>query len=165
MNGRGVGDPERLVTVGPQATPDPVAPGQPAVAAPGPESGARNRRSAERFDVQWSVDCATEETFLFAAITNVSAMGIFVSTLEPLPVGTLVTLRFAPAHAEEPFVLTGTVQWVNIASPLENTPNPGMGVRFSSLSPEERERLVEVIHTIAYLREEPWPRAVPGAGD
>lgn len=41
----------------------------------------------------WSVDCETDDTFLYAAITNISAMGIFVKTLEPLSIGTEVTLR------------------------------------------------------------------------
>ena len=38
----------------------------------------------------------TEDTFLYACITNISAMGIFVRTDTPLPVGTRLTLRFAP---------------------------------------------------------------------
>ena len=33
-----------------------------------------------------------------------------------------------------------------------------MGIRFSSLTLADRERIVEAIHTIAYLREEPRPR-------
>lgn len=103
----------------------------------------------------WSVDCEAEETFLYAAITNISAMGIFVTTKEPLPVGTRVTLRFAPPHSRDEFVLTGVVQWVNPVRPREDNPNPGMGVRFTSLTLPDRERIVETIHTIAYLREEP----------
>ncbi|APR87086.1 hypothetical protein A7982_12435 [Minicystis rosea] len=122
---------------------------------PTPESGARNRRSADRIDVMWSVDCETEETFLYAAITNISAMGIFVRTTEPLPVGTRLMLRFAPPHAREPFALSGMVQWVNPLRPREDNPNPGMGIRFSSLTLADRERIVEAIRTIAYLREEP----------
>src|ERR1700690_1992503 len=62
------------------------------------ESGARDRRGGERLDVLWSVDCETEDTFLYAAITNISEMGIFVRTTEPLAVGTSVILRFAPPH-------------------------------------------------------------------
>ena len=34
-----------------------------------------------------------------------------------------------------------------------DNPNPGMGVRFVDLTLDERERLVEVIRTIAYVRE------------
>lgn len=126
-----------------------------------------DRRSSPRLEVLWSVDCETEDTFLYAAITNISEMGIFVQTTEPLAVGTALTLRFAPAHAPiatgnpggapqappEPFVLEGTVQWVNRARPT--TPNPGMGIRFERLTLDDRERIVESIRTIAYLREEP----------
>lgn len=121
--------------------------------ASGPESV--NRRSAPRYDVTWAVDCTTEDTFLYAAITNISALGIFVRTLEPLALGTRVTLRFALAEGDEPFILQGVVQWQNVATPLRPTLNPGMGVRFVELTADERERIVEAIHTIAYLREEP----------
>jgi type IV pilus assembly protein PilZ len=146
------------------------------------------RRSSERIEVLWSVDCETEDTFLYAAITNISEMGIFVRTEEPLAVGTSVTLRFAPPLAKgriwqvgpielghdgaasspkprappEPFVLDGVVQWVNRVRPREDNPNPGMGIRFARLTLADRERIVEAIHTIAYLREE--PRAAEGAG-
>lgn len=112
-----------------------------------------NRRSSERFDVTWSVDCETEDTFLYASIANISEMGIFVRTTDPLAIGTHVTLRFAAPSMPEPFVLRGTVQWVNEVRPLHDNPNPGMGIRFTSLEPDDRERLVEAIHTIAYLRE------------
>lgn len=116
----------------------------------------KNRRSHERIDVTWSVDCEAEETFLYAAITNISEMGIFVRTTEPLPVGTSLTLRFAPT-AETPFVLHGVVQWVNAVRENHDNPNPGMGVHFTELTLADRERIVQAIRTIAYLREEPRP--------
>jgi type IV pilus assembly protein PilZ len=97
------------------------------------------------------VDCVTDDTFLYAAITNISEMGIFVRCNEPFLVGTLVSLRFAPNDGHDPFVLPGRVQWVNPYRP--ECRNPGMGVRFLELTGEDRERLVEVIHTIAYVRD------------
>ena len=112
-----------------------------------------NRRAAERFDVTWSVDCETEETFLYASITNISALGIFVRTTEPLEVGTRLILRFAPPGARAPFVVQGVVQWVNPVLALAVSPNPGMGVRFLDLNAEDRERLVDAIRTIAYVRD------------
>ncbi|MFO0548038.1 MAG: PilZ domain-containing protein [Polyangiaceae bacterium] len=110
-----------------------------------------DRRATERHPVTWPVDCDTEETFLYAEITNISEMGIFVRTTEPLAIGTKLRLRFAPAHSPEigSFELEGRVQWINLARP--GCPNPGMGLAFFSLSLEDRERLVEVIRTIAYL--------------
>lgn len=122
-----------------------------------PES--RERRRSERLEVTWSVDCETEETFLYASITNISEMGIFVRTTEPLPVGTELTLRFSPPASHRglsgdpiaEFVLRGAVQWINPAT--SGGPNPGMGIRFAHLSPEDRERIVDTIRTIAYLRD------------
>ena len=110
------------------------------------------RRNAERIDVTWAVDCETEDTFLYANITNISEMGIFVRTTEPLEMGTRLRLTFAPPGAEG-FTLEGTVAWINPVRENGDNPNPGMGVKFVDLKLPERERLVEVIRTIAYLRD------------
>jgi type IV pilus assembly protein PilZ len=108
------------------------------------------RRSAERVDVTWSVDCETDDTFLYASIANISELGIFVMTREPLDVGTVLTLRFAPPGHPE-FVMRGVVQWVNAVRALSVSPNPGMGVRFVDLTNDDRARLVEAIRTIAFV--------------
>jgi type IV pilus assembly protein PilZ len=112
----------------------------------------RNRRIADRFEVTWSVDCETEDTFLYASITNISEMGIFVRTEKPLAVGTRMTLRFAPPSTPSSFVLSGVVQWINPVRALGDNPNPGMGICFDSLQPADRERIVEAVRTIAYVR-------------
>jgi type IV pilus assembly protein PilZ len=114
---------------------------------------ASERRSFERIDVEWSVDCETEETFLYASITNISEMGIFVATHEPLEVGTRLTLRFAMPGEESPYILLGQVAWVNPIRMLSDNPNPGMGIRFVDLSPESRERIINSVRTIAYVRD------------
>lgn len=111
-----------------------------------------DRRTFDRYDVEWAVDCVASDTFLFASITNISEMGIFVRTTEPLTTGTRLRLTFSPPGAAG-FSLEGAVAWVNKVRPDGDNPNPGMGIRFINLKPEERERLVEVIRTIAYLRD------------
>lgn len=118
----------------------------------GASVAAAERRSHDRFDVEWDVDCVADDTFLYASITNISAMGIFVQTTKPLVVGTRLMLSFSPP-GHKPFKLEGKVAWVNKVRDDGDNPNPGMGVRFNKLSPEDRERLVEVIRTIAYVRE------------
>ena len=117
-----------------------------------PSDRGADRRAAERVPATWAVDCETPDTFLYASIANISELGIFVRTTDPLAVGTLVTLRFAPPNTE-PFNLQGIVQWINFLKPNHDNPNPGMGVRFVDLSALDRERLIDVIKTIAYLRE------------
>jgi type IV pilus assembly protein PilZ len=119
---------------------------------PDPQPHRDNRRSYDRYDVEWAVDCVAEDTFLYASIANISAMGIFVKTVDPLPVGTRLVLTFAPPGYES-FKLEGQVAWINAVRDDGDNPNPGMGVRFVNLQPDERERLVEVIRTIAYVRE------------
>lgn len=122
---------------------------------PASEPPSDEKRSAERVEVEWAVDCETEDTFLYASITNISEMGIFVRTDEPLAVGTEITLSFSPRGDEPTFTMVGRVQWVNQVQTFGENLNPGMGVKFVSLSPDQRERLVATIHTIAYLRNDP----------
>lgn len=112
--------------------------------------GGSDRRNSERVEVTWSVDCEAQDTFLYASITNISEMGIFVQTKEPLEIGTHLTLRFSPP-GHQPFVLRGIVQWVNAVRALSISPNPGMGIRFAQLTATDRERLVETVRTFAYV--------------
>jgi type IV pilus assembly protein PilZ len=79
-------------------------------------------------------------------------MGIFVKTTDPLAIGTGQVLTFAPP-GYEPFKLEGQVAWINPVRPNGDNPNPGMGLRFVNLRPDDRERLVEVVRTIAYVRD------------
>jgi type IV pilus assembly protein PilZ len=122
------------------------------------ETSASNRRLHDRIDVSWDVDCETEDTFLYASIRNVSELGIFVLTREPLEVGTRLMLRFSPPGADpaldlEGFNLEGRVQWVNPVRALSDNRNPGMGILFVNITADERERLVSMVRTIAYVRD------------
>jgi type IV pilus assembly protein PilZ len=112
------------------------------------------KRSSERIEVSWAVDCETDDTFLYASIANISEMGIFVRTDAPFAVGTYIRLRFTPENAE-PFFLLGRVQWLNEVRAFGDNINPGMGIMFMGLAAEDRERLVALIRTIAYLRSDP----------
>ena len=113
---------------------------------------ASDRRIYDRFEVTWAVDCVADDTFLYASIANISEMGIFVRTIDPLPVGTGLSLQFAPPGYES-FRLRGVVAWLNRVREDGDNPNPGMGIRFVGLTLDDRERLVEIIRTIAYVRE------------
>jgi type IV pilus assembly protein PilZ len=46
--------------------------------------------------VDIEVDYKSADTFLFAYITDISAMGIFIRTNAPEPPGTLLNLSFTP---------------------------------------------------------------------
>lgn len=117
-----------------------------------PPVSGKDRRTYDRVPVSWEVDCTVEDTFLYASIANISAMGIFIRTEEPLAIGTEMDLAFHPPGYDA-FHLRGQVAWVNPVRADGDNPNPGMGVRFLELTPEDRERLVDVVHAIAYLRD------------
>jgi type IV pilus assembly protein PilZ len=121
---------------------------------PDRRSGAE-RRQWERVLVDLQVDYRAEDTFLFAYITDISAMGIFVQTHEPETPGTRLNLRFSVPGQKIDFELEGEVIWINPYRPgdRENL-NPGMGIRFIDLQPADRERLTELVKTFAYLHDD-----------
>jgi type IV pilus assembly protein PilZ len=116
-----------------------------------------NRRSEVRHAVHLEVDCSAGgggDTFLYAYITDISSMGIFIRTDAPLAVGTMLELGFTPpttTKGEPPpkrLELTGEVMWNTSGQP---DAVPGMGVRFHHTSPKTRSRLLEIVRAIAYL--------------
>lgn len=117
--------------------------------AAGPKTGAE-RREHTRYDTELSVDWASGENFLFSYITNISEMGIFIRSDDPAAIGTPLQLRFGLPDAP-PLELAGVVTWVNPVRSDGTDLNPGMGVRFDSLTAEQREAIVELVKTIAYL--------------
>ncbi|MEJ7599283.1 MAG: TIGR02266 family protein [Kofleriaceae bacterium] len=117
-------------------------------------AGAANddRRRAPRVLVDLEVDYASEDNYLFAYITDISATGIFIRTTTPEGPGTLLNLRFMAIDHAGPIEAEGQVIWVNPYRP--GTPDnlhPGMGVRFVGLDDDVRHRLLELIRRFAYL--------------
>ena len=120
------------------------------------QDAGSERRTYERFDTWLHVDVASDDAFLFAYITNISEMGIFIRSEAPLSIGTELRLRFSPGGPEDgpALELDGMVVWINPMRANGDNPNPGMGVRFSNLLPEQRERVVALVRTVAYLQDD-----------
>jgi type IV pilus assembly protein PilZ len=118
-----------------------------------------DRRIHTRVMVDISVDYRSADTFLFAYITDISAMGIFIRTNAPEPPGTLLNLSFNPPGGGPQLNLEGRVMWVNPFRPgsYDNI-NPGMGVQFVDLSAPQREQIVQLVRTFAYLSDDDEPR-------
>lgn len=117
------------------------------------DSSGSERRNSQRFETSIAVDYASGETFLFAYLKDISEMGIFIRANDPLSIGTKLRLRF---HVDdgEPLVLDGEVTWINPYKKNGENINPGMGVRFTQLTPERREQVVALVRTVAYLRDD-----------
>jgi len=135
----------------------PKVKGDAAMAIPVPISDAERRR-APRVLVDLQVDYTSEENYLFAYITDISATGIFVRTTTPESRGTHLNLRFSDlpegftADEAGNLEVEGEVIWVNPYRPgAPDNLHPGMGIRFVSLDSELRDRLLELIRRFAYL--------------
>jgi len=112
----------------------------------------RERRQWQRVLVDLQVDYGEQDNYLFAYIKDISATGIFIKTEKPEEAGTQLNLRFTPADGGEALELEGEVIWVNEYRPGHPANlNPGMGVRFIGLTPEQRHRLDQFVKTFAYL--------------
>jgi type IV pilus assembly protein PilZ len=112
------------------------------------------RRRAPRILVDLEVDYASEDNYLFAYITDISATGIFVRTTTPEEPGTHLNLRFSPEGrgGEGEVEVEGEVIWVNPYRPgSPDNLNPGMGIRFVDLDDEVKVELLELIRRFAYL--------------
>ena len=128
----------------------PKAKGDAVVVVPLPVGDAERRR-APRMLVDLEVDYASEENYLFAYITDISATGIFIRTTTPEAPGTQLNLRFSSENSGA-IEVEGEVIWVNPYRPgAPDNLHPGMGIRFLSLDNELRDRLLELIGRFAYL--------------
>jgi type IV pilus assembly protein PilZ len=112
----------------------------------------RERREHTRVPVNLEVDYRSDDTFLFAYITDMSAMGIFIQTMTPKPPGTLLNLRFRTQDGKQ-LDVQGRVIWINQPHGADSI-NPGMGVQFVDLTPGERERIMSLVRTFAYLSDD-----------
>src|SRR5688572_29491909 len=118
----------------------------------GATTAGAERRADPRVFVDLEVDYRSEENYLFAYITDISATGIFIRTTTPEPPGTQLNLRFDDDEQGDRFELEGEVIWVNAYRPgAPDNLHPGMGIRFVGLDDEVRDQLLELIRRFAYL--------------
>lgn len=116
-----------------------------------------DRRVHERVLVDIEVDYKADDTFLFAYITDISAMGIFVQTNNPEPIGTRLNLCFRTPQelGAQMIEIEGEVIWINPHRPKDaQGRNPGMGIRFVDLTSQQREEILRLVRTFAYLDDE-----------
>jgi type IV pilus assembly protein PilZ len=112
----------------------------------------RERRVHQRVMVSMEVDYRCDDTFLFAYITDLSVMGIFIQTTNPHPPGTVLNLRFKPPGHPQVDV-EGRVIWINPPRKHDSI-NPGMGIEFVDLTPAQREQIKVLVRTFAYLSDD-----------
>ncbi len=93
-----------------------------------------DKRSAKRISYRSEVECSVNgDSLLNPEISDLSVTGAFIDSLNEIPPGSRVRLKFA--------LPTGKVVTVE-AEVVHSMPHFGMGVRFLDL-PEEQRRAIE----------------------
>jgi uncharacterized protein (TIGR02266 family) len=74
--------------------------------------------------------------------------GLFIESQSPLPVGTRLAMEFSfPEKSEEWMPAKGTVAWI-CPKADQYTFSPGMGVRFTEIAEDVRDRIHELVKSI-----------------
>ena len=83
------------------------------------------------------------DQFIVEYVQNISKGGVFIKSDNPLPVGTLVNLRFTVILDElETIEGVGKVAWV---APSGSQQQPGMGVVFTELTSYSKKLLEKLL--------------------
>ena len=106
------------------------------------------KRRETRHPIRLEVNYRCGDTYLFSRSSNLSEMGIFITTATPLGTGTHLELSFAEPGGADSIRVLGEVMWTLAAAPGVE---PGMGVRFIDPTPDARARIKALIRTMAYL--------------
>jgi uncharacterized protein (TIGR02266 family) len=99
-----------------------------------PEEDGAHRREYSRFSVDLDVTVGSEHNFYAGFAENLSAGGVFIATHNLKPVGSKIELSINLPDGVQMRAM-GEVRWIRVFNEASDTP-PGMGVRFSEISPE-----------------------------
>ncbi len=112
----------------------------------GPESKRRAPRVRISGPVQYSFD---QIGWSEGYASDISTGGMFVLTHEPIPVGSVIFLRFELPEFQQDITFEIIGQTVREEkNRLKKTGILGMGIQFVSMEEDHKERLVEIIGTI-----------------
>jgi uncharacterized protein (TIGR02266 family) len=110
-----------------------VVPSAAAVMAEAP-AAKKPQRSSPRVKMQATVDFNSDDNFYAGFSANISDGGLFVATVNLLPLGTEVDLSFTLPSGQR-IEAKGRVSWVREVNDKLPDAFPGMGVQFVGLSP------------------------------
>jgi uncharacterized protein (TIGR02266 family) len=110
---------------------------------------SREARTEPRVTLAFRVKYKTPEGQQFESRAGgIGGGGLFIESQSPLPVGTKLSLEFSlPEHANEWLAAKGVVAWV-CPKADQYTFSPGMGVRFTDIAPDIRNRVLELVKSL-----------------
>ncbi len=103
------------------------------------------KRAHERLPITLEVNYRTRMELLSADTENVSAGGMFIRTMYPLPEGTELNIQFAIPEESIEFSVTGKIVWAVSMEESQDESESGMGIKFVNMSREKLKILQDYI--------------------
>ena len=109
----------------------------------------KETRSEPRVNLAFRVRYKTPEGDRYdSRAGGIGGGGLFIESTTPLPVGTKLAMEFSlPEQPSEWIQAKGVVAWV-CPKADQYTFSPGMGVRFTDIQPEARDRILAIVKTL-----------------
>jgi len=107
---------------------------------PPPPEDPRERRE-KRYDSTLKVTYRTDTDFVIDYTRNISTGGLFVASRRAPAIGSRILFKLYPPGQEFPIDLPGEVAWLR--------PGGGFGVRFAPASRAARDRLQQLVRSVA----------------
>ncbi len=109
----------------------------------------RDARSEPRISLSIRVRYNTPEGHQFESRAGgIGGGGLFIESSSPLSVGIKLSMEFTlPESPNEWLTAKGVVAWV-CPKADQYTFSPGMGVRFTDIAPETRNRVLTLVHSV-----------------
>ena len=98
------------------------------------------KRQNPRVKMQAAVDFHSHNNFFNGFSANISDGGLFIATVNLVPLGTEVDLAFSLPSGDR-IEAHGVVRWVRDVNDTLPDAFPGIGVQFSGLNPEAQDAI------------------------
>ena len=122
-----------------------------------PHTDGLERRKLDRTPMGVELGLHSESTFYTGFTENISSGGLFVATRDILPLGSVFSVTFTLPNYAQSITAQCEVRWQRLEQLDSLDCQPGMGVRFLSVSPTEKDAINDFLRrrdTLFYDDEE-----------
>ncbi len=109
---------------------------------PSPENPSK--RGAKRVKMLASVDLTSDNNFYVGFSSNISDGGVFIATIDLLPIGTEVDVTFSLPSGEK-IDAKGVVRWIRESDKKAPQILPGIGIQFTSIHAEAQDAVNQFV--------------------
>jgi Tfp pilus assembly protein PilZ len=105
-----------------------------------PDPSAAERRAVFRYAVELAVSVRSEHNFYKTLLLDIGVAGVFVATHRAHSIGEWIELHIRLTDGGSPVRAIGEVRWIREYCG-EGAPEPGMGIQFRTISPQDGARI------------------------